>query len=128
MIYNNSVLDGFPIVLGSTPVQFGMGLTMLLSVVIPHHTETGEDCTDAVEIYRLLLFVHCFVVGVKIFGEFIGFYFPMVYKSLVVIALFIQLLVINVVLGNWIFNESEDKQNSDLNDLHDPLRGPGWET
>ena len=47
MIHNNSVLDGFPIVLGSMPVQFGMFVTMLLSVQIPHNTESKERAEDA---------------------------------------------------------------------------------
>ena len=47
MIYSNSVIDGFPIVLGSMPVQFGMFLTMLLSIRIPKHTETGVTDHDA---------------------------------------------------------------------------------
>jgi hypothetical protein len=120
MIYNNSVLDGFPIVLGSMPVQFGMALTMILSVVVPNGAEGAESAEDALKIYRQLLFVHCLIVAVKMFGEHFSYNYSMTYKSLSIIALFFQLLIMNFVLGDWIYDQK------DLSIL-DTMRGAGWE-
>ena len=120
MIYNNSVLDGFPIVLGSMPVQFGMALTMILSVVVPKGADGAESAEDALQIYRQLLFVHCLIVAVKMFGEHFSYNYSMTYKSLSIIALFFQLLIMNFVLGDWIYDQK------DLSIL-DTMRGAGWE-
>ena len=120
MIYNNSVLDGFPVVLGSLPVQFGMALTMILSVVIPTGAEGAESAEDALQIYRQLLIVQCFIVFVKMFGENFSYDYSMTYKSISIIALFFQLLVMNFVLGDWIYDQK------DLSIL-DTLRGAGWQ-
>ena len=66
MIHILSVLDGFPVVLGSMPMQFGMLLTLLLSIKIPKDLNTGEKYDeDALFVYILLVSTHAAILIIK---------------------------------------------------------------
>ena len=43
MIHTNAIIDGFPVILGSTPVQLGMLLAMLFAVRIPYAAPCSVD-------------------------------------------------------------------------------------
>ena len=66
MINIKSVLDGFPVVLGSMPIQFGMLMTLILSIKIPRNMDDKYMDGDAVYVYCLLVFNHAFILIVKL--------------------------------------------------------------
>ena len=104
MIYSNSVLDGFPLVLGSMPVQFAMFLTMVLSIKVPVNTETGETEEGAKLTFYGLLVYHFLILGVKFSQEYISYTHNLLYKGMLMFCLFFTLLTMNYVLGNWVYD------------------------
>ena len=84
MIYSNSTLDGFPVVLGSMSVQFAMFATMFLSVKVPMHTEGDVIDSDARSTYYFLLAYHFAIFVVKLVQNRIayGYYVLYVYVPL----------------------------------------------
>ena len=119
MIYNNSILDGFPVVLGSMPTQLGLALTMFLCIVVPKHPDTGEKDADAARIYNYLIVLHFTILLLKILNEHLVFDYPMLFRGLMICALFFQLLIMNFVLGDWVYSQ-EDPESLDS------IRGDNW--
>lgn len=102
MIFNKSVLDGFAIVLGSMPIQFGMLMTLILSIKIPRHMDNPDTFSEeAVEAYGLLIFTHSVILTIKFLRQYLAYSHYMLYKALLMGSLFLQLYSMNYVLGKW---------------------------
>ena len=111
MIHIKSVLDGFPVVLGSMPVQFGMLMTLLLSIKIPKDLNDSEKSDeDALFVYVLLCVTHAAILVIKYLQQWLALSYFMLYKALMMGSLFLQLFTINFVLGNWVFDQTDPDQ------------------
>ena len=93
------MLDGFTIVLGSQSVQFGLLMTLILCIKIPLNTETDKRDINALIIYWLLLFTHVLILLVKLMGDNYGIMYNKCYKFWMIVALVVELITINWVLG-----------------------------
>ena len=93
---------------------------MILSIVIPKNTETHERCEDSVKMYALLLFTHLAILFAKLFGDAYGLKYNKLFKTFLILCVFLQLLTMNLVLGNWVYDQR------DPNDLEE-MRGKDWE-
>ena len=102
MIFNKSVLDGFAIVLGSMPIQFGMLMTLGLSIKIPRHMDNPDKYSEeAFFVYRLLFITHLVILTVKLLRQYLAYSHTMVYRAMLMGSLFLQLFSMNYVLGGW---------------------------
>ena len=105
MINIKSVLDGFPLVLGSMPVQFGMLMTLLLSIKVPRDNNNQDKLDEeAASMYGLLIFTHTAILIVKYLQQWLAYSNFMLFKTLIMGSLFLQLFTMNFVLGNWVFD------------------------
>ena len=106
MIYNKSVLDGFAIVLGSMPIQFGMLMTLLLSIKIPRHMDNPDKyAEEAKSMYELLIATHFIILTVKFLRQYLAYSHFMFYKAMLMGSLFLQLFSMNYVLGRWNYSQ-----------------------
>ena len=120
MINTKSVLDGFPVVLGSMPVQFGMLMTLLLSVKIPRNTDDQEKFNDdALLMYCLLVTNHALILIVKTIQSKIAFQYANLCRCLMMACLFLQLFTMNYLLGDWVFDQTDSA-------ILTESRGNGW--
>ena len=114
MIHTNAIIDGFPVILGSAPVQLGMLLAMLLAVRIPYAASCSVDqepCPDedrerdseAAFIYILVSATHIFILATKYLNLLADKSWHMWNKLALMLTLFIQLYTVNRVCGNWVF-------------------------
>ena len=114
MIHTNAIIDGFPVILGSTPVQLGMLLAMLIAVRIPYAaacSTTEEPCPDeereldseAAFIYTLVALTHIFIIATKYLNLMVDKSWHMWNKLAIMLTLFLQLYTVNRVCGNWVF-------------------------
>ena len=57
MIHTNSLIDGFPIILGSFPIQFAMTVAMAIAIRIPRDDDGNRNdrCT---KIYLFVMAAH----------------------------------------------------------------------
>ena len=119
MINTNSVIDGFVIVLGSMPVQFGMFVALLLSISVPKHSETGEYCRDALVAYIALMTTHVAILITKYSQQWINKNHYLVAKSMIMFCLFLQLTTMNFILCNWVYDQADQE-------LLEQMRGEDW--
>ena len=63
---------------------------------------------------------HGLVYALKIFGEFYAYNYNRTYKSCLIVILFLQLVAINLLLGNWVYDQTPP-------DTLDAKRGIDWE-
>lgn len=102
MIYNKSVIDGFAIVLGSMPIQFGMLMTLGLSIKIPRHMDNPDKYSEeAKSTYELLIVTHLVILTVKFLRQYLAYSHFMLYRAMLMGSLFLQLFTMNYVLGKW---------------------------
>jgi hypothetical protein len=57
MIFTNSLIDGFPIILGSFPIQFAMTIAMAISIRVPDKAD-GEEDENSRYIYNWVMVAH----------------------------------------------------------------------
>ena len=57
MIHTNSLVDGFPVILGSLPIQFGMIVTLLVAIRVPKDEDGGYN-VNCLSIYKWILWAH----------------------------------------------------------------------
>ena len=120
MINIKSVLDGFPVVLGSMPVQFGMLMTLLLSIKIPRNMDDQEKFNaDATFMYCLLVINHALILIIKVVQSRIAFQYGNLCRFLMMACLFLQLFTINFLLGDYIFDQTDSE-------ILTARRGVGW--
>ena len=43
MIHTNSLIDGFPVILGSFPIQFAMTFAMIIAIRVPRDADGDKD-------------------------------------------------------------------------------------
>ena len=108
MIHNKLVIDGFAIVLGSMPIQFGMLMTLLLSVQVPKNMDDPTKFQEEAQfVYYLLIFTHAAILTVKFLRQYLAYTNYMLYRSLMMLCLFLQLFSMNFVLGRWVYDQSD---------------------
>ena len=121
MIFNKSVLDGFAVVLGSMPIQFGMLMTLLLSIQVPKNMDSGKYQEEAQFVYYLLIFTHSAILTVKFLRQYLAYTHYMLYRSLMMLSLFLQMFSMNFVLGRWVYDQSDTE-------VLNAQRGENWES
>ena len=90
MINIKSVLDGFPLVLGSMPVQFGMLMTLLLSIKVPRDASQQDKLdNEAMFVYYLLISTHAVILIVKYLQQWLAYSNYMLFKALIMGSLFL---------------------------------------
>ena len=89
MINSKSVIDGFEIVLGSMPVQFGMLVALLVSISVPRNTETGDYCWDAFRAKALLITMHLVILITKFIQQYIKSTHALLAKAMIMCCLFL---------------------------------------
>ena len=90
MINIKSVLDGFPLVLGSMPVQFGMLMTLLLSIKVPRDASQQDKLdNEAMFVYYLLISTHAVILFVKYLQQWLAYSNYMLFKALIMGSLFL---------------------------------------
>ena len=120
MIYTNAIIDGFPVILGSFPIQFGMFLAMVIAVRIPKdpNDEWNPHCKF---IYTWVIIAHICNIICQAIKHYLSEDWHVVKKVTTIFCLFIQLVMINTILGDWVYDitlTSEEKTDSNWLQFH----------
>ena len=86
MIYMNSLVDGFPVILGSLPVQFAMFVAMCISIRIPKDADDERD-GKATEIYYLTFFAHVANIICQLLKHYLSPWWHLEKKILTIVVL-----------------------------------------
>ena len=105
MINTNSLIDGFPCILGSLPVQFAMTIAMLAAIRIPKDDNDEADKV-AQKMYYWVLGTHLCILFRHIICQGCSANMHQLKKIVTIACLIIQVLMINVICGEWIFEET----------------------
>ena len=97
-----------------------MLMTLLLSIKLPRHMDDEDRYSEEAKfVYYLLLFTHFAILIVKLLRSKLAYKHALMYKSFLMLCLFLQLFSMNFVLGNWVYD------NRDA-DLLTSIRGNDW--
>ena len=97
-----------------------MLMTLLLSIKIPRHRDDENELDlEAKFVFYLLLFTHAAILIVKLLRSKLAYAHNLMYRSMLMLCLFLQLFTMNFVLGNWVYD------NRDV-DVLNSARGEHW--
>ena len=108
MIHTNSLIDGFPVILGSLPIQFAMTLAMIIAIRVPKD-EDGTSNPHCKFIYWWVLSTHLLILVCQSINHYLGERWHLMKKQLTIVCLMVQLLMINTICGEWIFEDGQHK-------------------
>ena len=110
MIHTNSLIDGFPVILGSFPIQFAMTAAMLIAIRVPQDAD-GNQIDHCKMIYRWVLVAHICNLLCQGIKHYFDAKWHLIKKQITIVCLMIQLLMINTICGEWIFEEDHKNES-----------------
>ena len=124
MFFTASVVDGFRVVLGSMPYQFGMFLTMLFIVPVPEFE--GKTDSEARMTYWVVLLVHLILFFQILVNHYFSTKSPTMASITNVLLIFVQVMTQIYVCVNWVFNPEHTQEWLDARQSHDWIQFWQW--
>ena len=100
MIYTNSIIDGFKVILGSVPIQIAMLASMLITV------RPGDLKFEAKVMYGMIAFDHIVMIVVGLWYHFFGTGQHLMAAQLCIFAMIYQISLTLLLCSNWAFLDS----------------------
>ena len=88
MIHTNSLIDGFPVILGSLPIQFAMTLAMIIAIRVPKD-EDGEKNEHCRFIYWWVLSAHLLILVCQSVNHYLPERWHLVKKQMTIVCLMV---------------------------------------